>query len=44
MTKAEVIKNYKEAKERLEKEMERYDIYNPRHESGDSIFIKSMSS
>lgn len=32
MTKAEVIKNYKEAKERLEKEMERYDIYNPRHE------------
>ena len=32
MTKAEVIKNYKKAKERLEKEMERYDIYNPRHE------------
>lgn len=32
MTKAEVIKNYKEAKARLEKEMERYDIYHPRHE------------
>ena len=32
MTKAEVIKNYKEAKDRLEKEMKRYDIYNPRHE------------
>lgn len=32
MTKAEVIKNYKKAKERLEKEMKSYDIYNPRHE------------
>lgn len=32
MTKAEVIKNYKGAKERLEKEMKRYDNYHPRHE------------
>lgn len=32
MTKAEVIKNYKKAKERLEKEMKSYDKYNPRHE------------
>ena len=32
MTKAEVIKNYKEAKVRLEREMKRYDIYHPRHE------------
>ena len=32
MTKQEVINSYKEAKERLEKEMARYNVYHERHE------------
>ena len=32
MTKSEVIENYKQAKAKLEKEMARYTVYEPRHE------------
>ena len=32
MTKSEVIENYKQAKAKLEREMARYTVYEPRHE------------
>ena len=32
MTKSEVIESYKQAKAKLEREMARYTVYEPRHE------------